>query len=49
MELEKRTKKALTQAMIIIDWECDCYDWGSDEYEALMEILATIEDLLRSA
>ena len=49
MELEKRTRKALTQAMIIIDRECDLYEWGSDEYESLMEILATIEDLLRSA
>lgn len=46
MKLEKSTRKAIVQAMILLDSECDCYEWGTEEYEALMEIIADMEDLL---
>lgn len=46
MNFEKQTRKALVQAMEILDLECDCYEWGTEEYEALMEIIAEMEDLL---
>lgn len=46
MKLEQRTREAIAKAMKILDWECDCYEWGTEEYEALMEIIADMEDLL---
>lgn len=48
MKFEKRTREAMVEVMKILDWECDCYEWGTDEYETLQEIIATIEDVLRS-
>lgn len=49
MKLEKRTKNALAEALKILDWECDCYEWDTDEYQTLQEMIATIEDILRSS
>ena len=46
MKLEKVTMKALIQAMILIDLERDSYEWGSEECEALTEIVEAIGDLL---
>lgn len=46
MKFEKVTRKALAQAMILIDLECDSYVWGSEECEALTEIVQAIIDLL---
>lgn len=49
MKFEKRTKEAMIEVMRILDWECDCYEWVTDEYQALQEMIATIEDILRSS
>lgn len=48
MKFEERTRKVMAEVMEMLDWECDCYEWGTDEYETLQEIIATIEDVLRS-
>lgn len=49
MKFEKRTREAMIEAMRLLDWECDCYEWDTDEYQALQEMIATIEDILRSS
>lgn len=49
MKFEKRTREAMTEVMRILDWECDCYEWDTDEYQTLKEMIATIEDILRSS
>lgn len=49
MKFEKRTKEAMIEVMRILDWECDCYEWVTDEYQTLQEMIATIEDILRSS
>lgn len=49
MKFEKRTREAMIEAMKILDWECDYYEWVTDEYQTLQEMIATIEDILRSS
>lgn len=49
MKFEKRTREAMAEVMKILDWECDCYEWVTDEYQTLQEMMATIEDILRSS
>lgn len=49
MQFEKRTREAMVEVMKILDWECDCYEWVTDEYKTLQELIATIEDILRNS
>lgn len=49
MKFEKRTREAMIEVMRVLDWECDCYEWDTDEYQTLQEMIATIEDTLRSS
>lgn len=48
MKFEKRTKEAMIEVMRILDWECDCYEWDTEEYETLKELIATVEDILKN-
>lgn len=49
LKFEKRTREAMAEVMRLLDWECDCYEWDTDEYQTLQEMIATIEDILRSS
>lgn len=46
MKLEKRTKNALAEALKILDWECDCYEWNTQEYIELQKIMTYITNSL---
>lgn len=48
MKFEQRTREAMVEVMKMLDWECDCYEWDTNEYETLKELITTIEDVLRS-
>lgn len=49
MKFEKRTKKAMVEVIRILDWECDCYEWDTDEYETLKELITTVADILENS
>lgn len=49
MKLEKRTKNALTETLKILDWECDCYEWNTQEYIELKKIMTNIIDFLEDS
>lgn len=46
MKLKLQTKIQLEKTMRDLDFEASEYEWGSEEYEFLMEIIAMIEDAL---
>lgn len=46
MKLKESTKIQLKKIMWALDYEASEYDWGSEEYEFLMELIAMIEDAL---
>lgn len=46
MKFKEETKIQLKKIMWDLDYEASEYDWGSDEYEFLTEILAMIEGAL---
>lgn len=46
MIFEEETRKQLKKTMRDLDFEASEYEWGSEEYEFLMEIIAMIEDAL---
>lgn len=48
MEFEESTKKLITKIINLLDVEASRYDWGSDEEEALGDILGQLDDLRRS-
>lgn len=48
MEFKKETKKVIKQVMYLLEIEASRYDWGSDEEEALGDILGQLDDLRRS-
>lgn len=46
MKLEKRTRDALIETLKILDWECVCYEWNTEEYNRLKIIMTNMLDLL---
>lgn len=46
MKFEKRTREAMTETLKILDWECDCYEWDTKEYNKLQSIMTNIIDVL---
>lgn len=46
VKFKEETKIQLKKTMRDLDFESSEYEWGSDEYEYLMEIIAMIEDVL---
>lgn len=49
MTFEKRTREAMVEVMKMLDWECDCYEWDTNEYETLKELITTIADILENS
>lgn len=47
MKLKETTKWQLKKIIRDLDFEASEYEWGSEEYEFLMELVATIEDEVR--
>lgn len=48
MEFTEETKKALVRVIDLLEAETSKYEWGSDEEEALEDILGQLDDLRRS-
>ena len=48
MEFEKETKKVIKKVMYLLEIEASSYEWGSDEADALGDILCELDDLRRS-
>lgn len=46
MDFKETTRDQLKKIMRDLDYEASEYEWGSKEYEFLMEIIAMIEDEL---
>lgn len=46
MKFKEETRIQLKKTMRDLDFEASEYEWGSDEYEFLMEVIAMIEDSL---
>lgn len=46
MDFKETTLVQLKKTMRDLDYETSEYEWGSEEYEFLMEIIAMIEDEL---
>lgn len=46
MNFKEATRDQLKKIMRDLDYEASEYEWGSEEYEFLMEIIAMIEDAL---
>ena len=49
MKFKETTKKAIIKVMEILDAELYEYEWGSDEADALGDILCELDDLRRSS
>lgn len=47
MKFKEMTKRQLKRIIGDLNYEVSEYEWGSEEYEFLMEIAATIEDEVR--
>lgn len=48
MEFKEETKKVLARVIDLLQNEALKYEWGSDEEEALGDILGQLDDLRRS-
>lgn len=48
MEFDERTKQVIKKVIELLDAEVSSYEWGSDEEEALGDILCELDDLRRS-
>lgn len=46
MDFKEMTRYQLKKTIRDLDYEASYYEWGSEKYEFLMEIIATIEDAL---
>lgn len=46
MKFRSQTKIQLEKTMRDLEYEASEYEWGSEEYEFLMELIAMIEDEL---
>lgn len=49
MKFEKRTIEAMVEVIKVLDGECDCYKWRTDEYETLQDLLTTVADILKNS
>lgn len=47
MKFRFQTKIQLEKTMRDLEYEASEYEWGSEEYEFLMELIAMIEDEMR--
>lgn len=47
MKFKEMTKRQLKRIIGDLNYEASEYEWGSKEFEFLMEIAATIEDEIR--
>ena len=47
MKFKLQTKIQLEKTMRDLEYEASEYEWGSEEYEFLMELIAMIEDEVR--
>ena len=47
MRFDNYTKEKLKRILEELDFESGSYEWGSDEFEFLMELCGQIEDALR--
>lgn len=47
MKLKESTKLQLKKIMRDLNYEASEYEWGSEEYEFLMDIVCEIEDEVR--
>ena len=47
MKFDKYTKEKLKEVLETLDFLAAAYEWGSDEFEFLMELCGEIEDALR--
>ena len=48
VEVKEITKKVIVKVMELLEAEASRYEWGSDEEEALGDILGQLDDLRRS-
>lgn len=48
MEFDKYTREKLKRILGELDFEAAGYEWGTEEFEFLMDLCGTIEDALRS-
>lgn len=48
MEFTKTTRKVLVKVIDLLEIEASSYEWGSDEADALGDILCELDDLRRS-
>lgn len=48
MKFKETTRKVLVKVIDLLEIEASRYDWGSDEEEALGDILGQLDDLRRS-
>lgn len=48
MEFKEETKKVIIKVIELLEAETSRYEWGSDEEEALGDILCQLDDLRRS-
>lgn len=46
MNFKEMTRYQLKKTIRDLDYEASYYEWGGEEYEFLMEIIAMIEDAL---
>lgn len=49
MKFEKRTIEAMVEVIKVLDGECDCYKWRTDEYETLQDLLTTVANILENS
>lgn len=49
MEFDNYTIEKLKRILEELDFLAGAYDWGTDEFEFLMELCGEIEDALRGA
>ena len=47
MEFDNYTREKLKRISQELDFESNGYEWGSDEFEFLMDLCGQIEDALR--
>lgn len=47
MKFKEATRHQLKKTIRDLDYEASYYEWGSEEYEFLMELIAIIEDEVR--
>lgn len=49
MKFKKRTREAMVEVIKILDCECDYYEYRTDEYETLQDLITTVADILENS